>query len=106
MNMASAIYSAAMIDAETGGNETYRFKARPDLLEMPVPDIIDAFIKHLDSEGIYPSPMSYELDSAVKRKNRRIVLATGSLILGKGDQKQGEIPFLLMISPDIREQLN
>lgn len=96
--MSSATYCAAMIDAETGGNEIYKFHARPDLLEMPAPDIIGTFIKHLDREGTYPSPMSFELDSAVKKKNRQIVLATGSLILG-----QGEIPFLLMISPDIRE---
>jgi len=87
-----------MMDAETGGNEIYKFQAEPGLLEMPVPDIINTFIRHLGSEGAYPSPMSIELDSAVKKMNRQVVLATGSLIV-----EQGEIPFLLMISPEIRE---
>jgi len=101
LNMASVTYCAALLDAETGGNETYEFEAKADLFRMPARDIVDTFIKHLNNESSYPSPMSYELDSAVKKKNRRIVMATGSLIVAKG-----EIPFLLMISPQIRERSN
>jgi hypothetical protein len=97
--MSGATYCAAWIDAETGGNETYVFEAKTNLFDMPVSDIIDIFIRHLDSEGGYPSPMSYELDSAVHKKDKKIVLATGSLILA-----MGEIHFLLMISPQIRGQ--
>jgi hypothetical protein len=97
--MASATYCAAVMDAETGGNETYTFDAEADLLEMPPPEIIDIFIKHLDREGIYPSPISCQLDFAVKKQDKKVVLATGSLVLTKG-----EIPFLLMISPRNRTQ--
>jgi hypothetical protein len=68
---------------------------------MSAREIVDTFIKHLNSESTYPSPMSYELNSAVKKKTKKIVLATGSLIVVKG-----EIPFLLMISPQIRERSN
>ncbi len=96
--MASATYCAVWMDAETGGNETYEFEAKTGLFEMPASDIIDVFIKHLDSEGGYPSPMTYQLDSAVNKMNKKIVLATGSLILARG-----EVPFLLMISPRIRQ---
>jgi hypothetical protein len=99
LNMASVTYCAALLDAETGGNETYEFEANADLFQMPARDIVDTFIKHLDTESSYPSPMSYELNSAVKKKSRRIVMATGSLLVAKG-----EIPFLLMISPQIRER--
>jgi hypothetical protein len=42
--------------------------------------------------------MSCQLDSAIVKKDKRIMLATGSLILSRG-----EIPFLLMISPKIRQ---
>jgi len=101
LNMASVTYCAALLDAETGGNETYEFKAKADLFGMTARDIVDAFIKYLDTESSYPSPMSYELNSAVKTKNKKIVMATGSLISAKG-----EIPFLLMISPQIRERSN
>jgi hypothetical protein len=68
---------------------------------MSARDIVDTFIKHLHNENSYSSPMSYELDSAVKKKAGRIVMATGSLIMARG-----EIPFLLMISPQAREPSN
>ena len=96
--MSSTTYIAAMMDAETGGSANYSFEASMDLLDMPASEIIDTFIKHLDSEGTYPSPMSCQLDSAIFKKDKRIMLATGSLILSRG-----EIPFLLMISPKIRQ---
>lgn len=94
-------YRAAFLDAETGGNDTYEFEAQADLFRMPARDIVDTFIKHLNNESSYPSPMSYELNSAVKKQTKKIVLATGSLIVAKG-----EIPFLLMISPQNRERSN
>ena len=96
--MNSTTYNAAMMDAETGGSANYAFEACVDLLELPVNNLVDAFIEHLDSEGTYPSPMSCQLDSAIVKKDKRIMLATGSLILSRG-----EIPFLLMISPKIRQ---
>ncbi len=97
--MASATYCAAFLDAETGGNETYEFVAKADLFRMPARDIVGTFIKHLDNESGYTSPMSYKLNSAVKKKAKKIVMATGSLLMAKG-----EIPFLVMISPQIREK--
>jgi hypothetical protein len=42
--------------------------------------------------------MSCQLDSAIVKKDKGILLATGSLILGRGD-----IPFLVMISPQNRQ---
>ncbi len=91
--MATVTYSAALMDAETGGNEQYLFEADPRLFDMPADSIVEQFIKHLESTGNHPNPLSYELNSAVKKKSDRFVLATGSLMLAKG-----EIPFLLMIS--------
>lgn len=96
--MQSTTYCAAWMDAETGGNKTFEFEAKADLFEMPASDIVDIFIKYLEDEKSYSSPISYQLDSAINKKNKEIVLATGSLILGRG-----EIPFLLMISPQIRK---
>jgi hypothetical protein len=81
------------MDAETGGNENYAFNAAPDLFELPAETIVERFIRHLESTDTHPAPISYALDSAVKKKDNRFVLATGSLVLAKG-----EIPFLLMIS--------
>lgn len=101
LNMASVTYCAALLDAKTGGNETYEFDAKADLFQRPARYIVDTFIKHLTNESGYSLHMSYELNSAVKKKTKKIVMATGSLILARG-----EIPFLLMISPQIRERSN
>ena len=71
--MSSTTYIAAMMDAETGGSANYAFEASMDLLDMPASEIIDTFIKHLDSEGTYPSPMSCHLDSAIVKKDKGIL---------------------------------
>lgn len=94
--MSTTTYNAALIDAETGGNENYAFDAATGLFEMPAEDIVEHFIRHLETTNTHPAPIRYALDSAVKKKDNRFVLATGSLMLAKG-----EIPFLLMVSSDI-----
>ncbi len=95
--MATANYRAALLDAETGANESYQFEAESDLFRMPADDIIHVFIKYLNSGKYTESPIGYELNSAVKKSDKLVVMATGSLLI-----ERGEIPFLLMISPDPR----
>jgi len=95
--MVTATYRAAMLDAETGSNETYRFEAAADLFTRPADDIVDTFIVHLNDAGSDARPLAYELNSAVKKTDKQVVMATGSLL-----RDRGEIPFLLMISPDAR----
>ncbi len=87
-------YLAAILDAETGGNQSYEFEAAPDLFHRPADDIVDAFISSLDGFGDNPAPLAYELNSAIKKPEQQVVMATGSLHVVHGD-----IPFLLMISP-------
>jgi hypothetical protein len=95
--MTTANYCAALLDAETGANESYRFEAESDLFRMPADEIIHAFINYLNAGKYTDSPVGYELNSALKKDDKQVVMATGSLLIGKG-----EIPFLLMISPDPR----
>jgi hypothetical protein len=96
-NMATARYRAAMLDAETGANESYRFEAESGLFQLPVDEIIQVFIEYLNTHEYVARPVGYELNSAMKKNQKRVVMATGSLLVDKG-----EIPFLLMISPDPR----
>ena len=95
--MTTANYRAAMLDAETGANESYQFEAEQDLFQMPADEIIDVFIDYLNADKYTKSPVGYELNSAVKKNDKHVVMATGSLLIEKG-----EIPFLLVISPDPR----
>jgi hypothetical protein len=97
--MATANYRAALLDAATGANESYRFEAAPGLFQMPVDEIIHVFIEYLNAHNYVARPVGYELNSAIKKIKKQIVMATGSLLIDKG-----EIPFLLMISPDPRPE--
>ena len=47
--MTSANYRAALLDAETGANESYRFEAEPGLFLMPADEIIGVFIDYLNA---------------------------------------------------------
>lgn len=84
-----------MIDAETGGNNSYFFEADAGLFQQPADEIIETFFKYHKATERAPQPTGYELNSAIKKVKKQVVMATGSLLTGKGD-----IPFLLMISPE------
>lgn len=88
----STTYSAAIMSTDTGGNESHTFEAAPDLFKKPADEIVDAFIKSLDSYGEAQAPLVYELNSAIKKSDKQIVMATGSIIV-----ERGEIPFLVMV---------
>ena len=91
------IYLAALMDAETGGSQGYTFEGDADLFRKPAHDIVDAFIDSLRGDGGRLAPLDYELNSAIKKQQKQVVMATGSLIFSRG-----EIPFLVMISPAAR----
>ena len=97
----TATYVAAMMDAETGGSQQYEFEAAADLFGKPADDIVGAFVASMSGEDGRPTPLHYELNSAIKKRQKQVVMATGSLIFEHGD-----IPFLLMISPAKREELS
>ena len=91
-------YLAALMDASTGGNRSYAFEAPADLFRQSAGDIVDKFICSLAGYGDRLAPLFYELDSAVLKQDRQVVMATGSL-----DVRGGAIPFLVMISPAARK---
>jgi hypothetical protein len=87
-------YRADVMDADSGGNGSYRFEAASGLFGMPARDIVDTFMRSLTHYRETPAPLTYELDSAIKKPEKQIVMATGSIT-----RERGSIPFLLMISP-------
>jgi hypothetical protein len=90
-------FRAAFMSADTGGSATYEFQAESDLFGQTADAIVRRFMEHMNGRLEGESPLNYEIDSAIKKDSRQIVLATGSLLLQKG-----ELPFLLMISPERR----
>jgi hypothetical protein len=88
-------FRATLMSADTGASEVYGFQAESDLFRRPAKRIVRAFMDHMTAERRWTHAPSYKLDSATKKGKKQVVMATGSLLLEKG-----ELPFLLMISPD------
>jgi hypothetical protein len=87
-------FRATLMSAETGASEVYGFRAESDLFRRPAKRIVRAFMDHMRTERNWARAPSYRLDSATKKARKQVVMATGSLLLEKG-----ELPFLLLISP-------
>jgi hypothetical protein len=83
------------MSADTGASQVYGFEAESDLFRRPAKRIVHTFMDHMKGEMQWTNPPSYRLDSATKKTRKQVVMATGSLLLEKG-----ELPFLLLISPE------
>lgn len=88
-------FRATLMSADTGASQVYSFKADAGLFRKPARQIVRAFMEHMRSDPSWANTPSYKLTSATKKAKNRVVMATGSLLVQKG-----ELPFLLMVSPD------
>lgn len=87
-------YTARMMDAKTGGEGYYEFDSTQDLFKKPADEIVAAFFDHIEKD-ILKHASDWEMNSALKNRERRVVTAMGSLIL---DANEPPLPFLLMIA--------
>ena len=90
-------FRAALMDADTGASQVYDFTADSGLFRKPAKRIVHAFMEYMSTHREWRNPPAYKINSAVKKTKKQVVMATGSLVLAKG-----ELPFLLMISPENR----
>jgi hypothetical protein len=90
-------FRAALMDAETGASQNYDFTAESGLFQKPAKHIVRTFMQYMAKHQSWHHPPSYRINSAVKKPKKKVVMATGSLVLAKG-----ELPFLLMIAPSSR----
>ncbi len=86
-------FAARMLDAETGGEGQYEFEGPNDLFKKPADEIVAAFFDHVERD-VLKHNTDWELNSAMKNRERRIVTAMGSLILAADEPP---LPFLLLI---------
>ena len=89
-----AHYRARMMDAETGGEGIHEFEAADDLLDHSPMTVVRTFFQAERAHDMAHLIKDYELNAAMKNKDRKVVTALGSLILTSGM----ELPFLLMIA--------
>jgi len=90
-------YRASLMDAETGASQVYDFRADSGLFRKPAKQIVRAFMDQMKAGREWTHAPSYKISSATKKSKNQVVMATGSLLLQKG-----ELPFLVMISPEPR----
>lgn len=88
-----AKYKATIMDADTGSHETYSFEAPAHLFEKSRMKLIDAFMDYVDHVQLPKEDVGYEIQSAFKDREHRVVTAIGVLLL-----EHGEIPFMAMIT--------
>lgn len=84
-------YTATLMTYGEGGENIFEFLAPPHLMEQPADEIVDAFINHVNEQGLTGVPFRYELNGAIK--HGQVLTAMGSLLL-----KSGSFPFIAMIS--------
>ena len=87
-------YYARMMDAETGGEGSYRFEGPDNLMKLTADEIVSAFFTAVEPT-ILKNHVDWEINGAMKNKERSVVTAMGALV---PDRNEPDMPFLLMIS--------
>lgn len=90
--MTTTLCHAVMMDAETGVEDRYDFEMEKEIFTHPAHEVVDAFFKYLQRHHETPKHGRWELNSAIRNKDKRLVTSMGHLIL-----PHGEIPFMVMI---------
>ncbi len=88
------IHCQAIVLGEVSGSDgTYLFDADDDLFQRPADEIVEVFMRHIHDQHIISDREHYELNSAMKNKEKQVVTAVGNLFL-----KNDALPFVVMIS--------
>lgn len=90
-----AHYQATMVDAETGGHNTYDFEARDDLFADTPVRITRAFMEYVDRTLFPKQHIDYEINATFKDSEHQVVTTIGVLLFDHG----GRLPFMMMIAP-------
>ena len=91
--MGKAVCHAVVMGPVSGSDGHYEFEADEALFRQPADEIVEAFMHHIHQEGVIKHEFHYELNSAFKNKEKRVVTAIGNLHLDGDD-----LPFTVMIS--------
>lgn len=87
-------YYARMLDAETGGEGSYKFEGVDDLMHRTADEIVSVFFDHVE-DTILKQNADWELNGVMKNQERDVVVAMGTLIPKKDEAPR---PFLLVVS--------
>ena len=91
--MAAFTCTATVMGAVSGADRKVAFVMQTDPAAIPADDIVAAFVAKLHQDGDLPDPDAYELNSAIRNKEKRVVMAIGNM-----RWPRDESPFVTMIS--------
>ncbi|MGF1476732.1 MAG: hypothetical protein ACFB6S_14330 [Geminicoccaceae bacterium] len=91
--MAKVTCNAVVMGPVSGSDHLYQFDVEDDFMDRPADEIVEAFVDYLHREGELKDPSAYELNSAIKNREKGVIMAIGSLALGAE-----LMPFVAMFS--------
>lgn len=90
--------TATIMNARREGQGDYDFQAPTDVFETRTPvQIVKIFAEYVDKRIFPHDVVDFEINSAFKNLEHRVVTATGQMIVHHG-KHEGAIPFMIMIS--------
>ena len=93
--MARVKCRSVIMDYAGEGENTYEFDAEDNIFDLPADEVVEALMRHIDQRKILREPVRYELNSANRYPEKRLVCAMGSFLLKDG----ARLPFITMIGP-------
>lgn len=90
-----AIYRARLLDGESWQGGAYDFEAQDDLMSNTPVRVVRAFFENVDRAMFPTQHVDYEINAALKNRERGIVTCMGSLYLA-GDAPP--VPFVMMVA--------
>ncbi|PIE11939.1 MAG: hypothetical protein CSA72_02155 [Rhodobacterales bacterium] len=87
-----ATYNATLMHGERGGEGKYTFEAEDGLIDNSAMSTVRRFMEHL-TEHAGLGPFEWQLNAAMKNKEKHVVTALGVLVL-HGDEE----PFVCFIN--------
>ena len=91
--MAAFECTATVMGAAAGSDHQFVFAMDRDPATIPADEIVEAFARHLHDAGHLHDPNAYELNSVIRKPEKRLVMAIGHL-----RRPLDEDPFLTMIN--------
>jgi hypothetical protein len=92
-----AKYQVRMLDSVSGGEGTYSFEHRDDLMKRPADEIVAAFFEYADRTVFTHDHVDYELNGVIKNQDLKTVVAIGQLHRREHEDHGGQ-PFTIFIS--------
>ncbi len=90
--MAAFECTATVMGAASGSDHRFTFSMARDPAQVPADEVVEAFARHLYEDGHLQDPNAYELNTVIRKSEKRLILAIGHL-----RHPLDEDPFLTMI---------